>query len=342
MRGARVLLFVLLVGTGAVAYADEGPEITFLDGEAAREAIVDESMEPYFSLLQPMEMQAKTGSAVPGETLEEQRAVCRARFQEAVGAFTEPEQAAIRWYVGEYHELLRESYPLFTKTPWRFLKLKPPAEGGLPHTRGPCVVLPPGVVRMLVIAKSRAPDGALQGVGGVLLHEQLHVVQRSHPARMERFYRETWNFLRPETIERGAWLERHQVVNPDGVDTRWVYPFESDGETRWIQPNVILSRGEGPKKMPGDLQMVAIELEQTGTGFAVKQGDDGLPVFESLFFCKPYLAAFPGTYTSYHPNETMADVFVKLVVHDHVLEREPDAQPFLKRYRADFRRLFAD
>ena len=342
MRGARVLLFLLLVATGAAASADEGPDITFLAGDAAREAIVDESMEPYFSLLQPMEMQAKTGSALPGETLEEQRAACRKRYQAAVGAFSEPEQEAIRWYVGKYHEMLHETYPRFTKTPWRLVKLNPPVEGGLPHTRGTVIVLPPGIVRMLVIAKTRGPVGALPGIGGVLLHEQLHVVQRLHRERMEHFYREIWKYVHAERIERGAWLVRHQVINPDGVDARWVFELEDEGEKRWVLPDVMLTEGEGPKQFPGDLQMVVLELEKTEQGFVVKTDRKGVPVYESLRGCEHWQATFPGTSTSYHPNETMADLFVKLVVSDHVLMDGPDVRPVLKRYRSDFRRLLGD
>lgn len=342
MKHALPFLILLSLGGGTVASADDGPDVAFLDRKAGREAIADESAEPYFRLLHPMEMQAKTGSAVPGETLEAQQAVCRERYQDAVGEFTEQEQEAIRWYVERYHEMVAETYPRYAQTPWRFLKLSPPAEAGLPHTRGPCIVLPPVIVSILVAAKERKPDGALAREGVVLLHEQMHVVQRANRERVERFYRETWNLLRPDVIERCAWLEKHQVVNPDSVDTRWVFAFEDDGEQRWIQPEVILSMGEGPKGMPRDLRMVALELEKTARGFAVKTQAGGMPVYASLVGFEPYLEAFPGTHAPYHPNETMADLFTNVVVHDHVLGREPGARPELQRYRKEFRALLAE
>jgi len=192
------------------------------------------------------------------------------------------------------------------------------------------------------VAGKDREGGALTNIGSVLLHEQLHVVQRAHRERMERFYRETWKYVRAESIERGAWLDRHQVVNPDGVDARWVYLLEVGDKTRWVLPDLILNLGEGPKRMPRDLHLVVLDLEKREEGFAVKLDARGMPVFEPLSTCESWLDAFPGTPTSYHPNETMADLFVKLVVHDHVLGCEPDAKPMLERYRKEFRELLGN
>ena len=53
--------------------------ITFIEVEAGKAAIADNALDSYFGQLQPMEMSAKTGSPITGQTLDEQRAQCRKR-----------------------------------------------------------------------------------------------------------------------------------------------------------------------------------------------------------------------------------------------------------------------
>ena len=69
--------------------------VGFLTAKDAADAIVDESMEPYFSLLLPLEMHAKTGSSGPGANLAAQRDECRKRYRSAVLDFTDDEKAAM-------------------------------------------------------------------------------------------------------------------------------------------------------------------------------------------------------------------------------------------------------
>lgn len=70
--------------------------ITFMDIEAGKVAIIDDSLDPYFDRMQPMEMSAKTGSPITGQTLAEQRAQCRQRDQAGVQEFTDAEKEVIR------------------------------------------------------------------------------------------------------------------------------------------------------------------------------------------------------------------------------------------------------
>src|SRR5580693_449405 len=76
-------------------------ELTLSPPDQARAAIVDETAEPYFKRLQPIEMAAKTGAPVPGQNLAEQQDNCRKRYQDAVQDFTPAEKQAISWYVSK-------------------------------------------------------------------------------------------------------------------------------------------------------------------------------------------------------------------------------------------------
>src|SRR5271167_596158 len=126
------VLVPLLIPGGRAAAADQGPDVAFLTAEQGRSAIVDESVEPYFSLLQTREMSAKTGTPIDGDTLDAQRSSCRKRYQAAVSDFSAPEQAAVRRIVAGVHPYLQERYPVFAAEPWRFIKVARAIEGGMP------------------------------------------------------------------------------------------------------------------------------------------------------------------------------------------------------------------
>jgi len=66
MRTLHLALLMLVFA--CTAFAEQGPDVAFLTAEQAKTAIIDESVEPYFSLLQTQEMSAKTGSAIDGDT----------------------------------------------------------------------------------------------------------------------------------------------------------------------------------------------------------------------------------------------------------------------------------
>ena len=83
-----------VLATENIASNESAPalSVTFLDIEAGQAAIMDKSLDSYFGQLQPMEMPAKTGSPITGETLAEQRAQCRKRYHDQVRQFTDDEK----------------------------------------------------------------------------------------------------------------------------------------------------------------------------------------------------------------------------------------------------------
>ncbi|HXE53850.1 MAG TPA: hypothetical protein VN541_12585, partial [Tepidisphaeraceae bacterium] len=192
----------------------------FLGGDAARKAIVDESVEPYFSLLQPMDMTAKTGRPIVGSTIEQQRDECRGRYADAVREFTEEEKDGIRWYLDRIVPEAAKDFPRLARTPWSFIKVSGTIEGGLPHTRGQHIILPETLVAQLVRpTATRDPEWlALANFGEMLIHEQTHVIQRKRKAEFAKFYEQVWGFQHARSIETGDWLTVHQVLDPDGVD----------------------------------------------------------------------------------------------------------------------------
>jgi len=279
-------------------------------------------MEEYFSLLEPMEMTAKTGSPITGATVAEQRDECRRRYQAAVRVFTPDEQEALRWYVNRIVPLLADDYPLFARTPWSFVKVAPNVEGGLPHTRGPHIVLPEPAIQMLTEAKAKQDEWlAMIQFSELLLHEQCHVVQREHPDRFAAMYTQYWGFKHVAGVQGCPWLTRHQIVNPDGVDVNWIFPLGRDQDTRWIWPRAVLADVDDPARASfADVRIVAIELENVADGtYRVRTDSDRRPVMQKLETVSHYAQHFTPARNIEHPNEAAADLFARIVIAEKVL-----------------------
>lgn len=309
---ALLLLALPFAALAEPAPAAQAPRIALLDVAAGREAIVDDSAEPYFERLQPAEIQAKTGVVSKGK-LAPLRKAARGRYANAVQAFTPEEQEVLRWLVGELHPVMQRDYPLIGRTPWSFLKVAPELEGGFPHTRGGHIVLSTRDLGPAVALYAAGEKDELRmRMGSLLLHEQLHVVQRAHPELFAKLFTELWGFQRLKQPRLGAWLGPRNVVNPDGTDARWVYPVTENGGTRWVWPLVILKDVEATT-LSRNLRMVAVALKDTPGGFQVETGPDGTPRMEELGALPALTTRFPSRGDLYHPNEIASSFFATLV-----------------------------
>lgn len=305
------LWIVGLLSFPVILSAREEPRIEFLGIQEGRRAIVDETVEPYFSLLHPLEMSVKTGQPITGDTIESQREEAKRRYQNSVLEFTPQEQAAIRDCATRVHELLAEDFPRFTRQPWKFIKVASNIEGGLPHTRGDMIVISDRLVGIMLQTHTTSPENARAGFGPLLVHEQMHVVQRLHPGMFLPLYTEVWGFEKVDKIDLPDSIRRRIIVNPDGVDIGWVYPIrEGDQTVRTITPLLLFEEEATAPRMPRDFREVAVELVKTEAGYTAVDP----PVVRPLEGFPGYL---PGLHRHisgnlYHPNEAAADAFAKV------------------------------
>jgi hypothetical protein len=338
----------LIIATFAPPAAAETSGPVFLTSADARKAIVDESAEPYFNRLQPMEMAAKTGQPVSGNTLAEQRAETRRRYRQGVLSFSAAEKRALRWYVSSLQSELEDAYPGLAQSPWRFIKVKDHIEGGLPHTRGSHIILSEGLLSRMVGSMERAPEpAALFETGSVLVHELVHVHQRRQPRRYAEFYRTEWGFVKAERIKGNRWMRKHQVVNPDGTDLSWIFPIRNGKRVRWILPLVVFSEGAGPKRMPQDFRQIAIALQGANGHYRVAEARDGRPLMKPIREEAAYAHRFNGAFSLFHPNEIAADLLSRIFAFDHLLPREQNsegtrmaAEQLFGAARKQFKRLY--
>jgi hypothetical protein len=296
--------------------------VRFLSAKEAADAIVDESMEPYFSLLQPLEMHAKTGSPVPGANLAAQRDECRKRYREAVRDFTDHEKAALTQAAEGIRAALKEAYPFFASTPWSFVKIESTIEGGMPHTRGPHVVVPSKMAAAFAGLHLRREDVVKTRLAQTLIHELCHVLQRAHPGLFADLYGNVWSLIRAKGIPSDPWLDKVQIVNPDGPDVGWIYAAK-DG---FWQPLVVLKDGVEKPVMPRDFLFVGVAREKKGDAFPVRL-KDGKPETMPLKNVPGYMEAFPAN-AGFHPNETFAELFAAMAMKDHIADPGQPAADF--------------
>jgi hypothetical protein len=312
--------------------------ITLLTKDEAAAAIVEEKIEPYFKLMTPLEMAAKLRDELPGDTLDAKRDECRKRYAAAMKDFTDDEKAIVRVCIERVHPVLEKHYPLIARTPWSVIRKSDALEAGSHFTRESHVVLSEhALVRAAKLAAEGKQDAAVNALLPLLLHEQMHVLQRLNPKVFADLYTRAWGYEYAATIKPGAWLDQRQVVNPDGVDVNWVLPVKDEaGATKWMWPRIVLTKVEGVPVMFRDMQMILIELEKDAGGFRVKLADDGTPVSQPMTQSKPFLAAFPHG-NAYHPNEAAAAALPAVILGDLRPENEDQKAAERKAYEEKLR-----
>jgi len=317
-----VVLFLLFVGPAYGADTTKAPLVRCLPLEEARKAMADESHEPFFSVLEPREIAAMTGTVATGTTPAERRDEVRRRFVAAVVAFTPEEERALVEMTEHLRGLLEPRYPLMAQEPWQYVKFSPPLVGGFPHTRGPFIFLGSGFVERLVNEWKSTP-GKNKPLGRLttLVHEQMHVLERKYPERFKKLFVDVYGFrfgpIRPE-----PWIAARRISNPDAMRWEWVFPVKREGKEEFYAPQTMLRDGPEVPRMGADFQLVLVRVEPVGDGFrTVKK--DGRPIVARLSAIPEYAKALPLPAGMDHPNELTSYLFEAVLLAD-VAEQQAD------------------
>lgn len=321
------VVFIALAIVGHCRGADPAPPAAkprteFLEGVAARKAMADDS-DGYFGLMSPLDVAAKTGMPLDeGLTAEQRVAEAKRRHATAVLEWTADERAALDAYAARLDPVLREHYPRLAALPWRFVKVSAKLGSGLPHTRADCIVLADAVLARLAPAPQEPQDVTFRRAMSLLVHEQLHVLQRKDPHRFDDLYTRVWKFRRVEVIDGAEKLNDRVIINPDAPRNEWVYPVAGG---RWVWPLMVFREGTDLTNASlMRMQQAAAEVEEApGTKrFRLKGPEPELLPLEEF---EDYMKAFFPTAYSYHPNEASADLLATLVSYDSL--GEMDAVP---------------
>ncbi len=302
MRRALALLIALPVFAQVAAPPRTTVQVRFLaKAEAAKALVADD----YFGLLHTPELRAKTGLALAGMTAEQARSAGKAFYAASAQDFTPEEETALRTILDHAAPAIAAKMPLMARTPFSFIKAG--IEGGLPHTRGTCIVLSPRVVQSLTRI-AQMGDKAMNHAASLLIHEQTHVLEREHPELFAQLFTQVFGFRALASVPDSPWLAERRVVNPDGPGLGWAFPVPDNGRTRWIRPDLLIGELDHPR-MPQDFQPIAVDLIEKNGAFALEADAKGLPKFEPLDGVAAYRQAFPGVDENFHPNEIAAVLF---------------------------------
>jgi hypothetical protein len=289
-----------------------------LSGVAARDAFVADKSEPYFSVLQPREMSAKTEAPLVAGSLQNQRDSVRSTYFAAVVDCSPEDIKGLQGYISIIESAVKPLYPGLVALPWMFIKVKNNIEGGLPHTRGGAIVFSESLLKS--VSTSAKKQQWRLGYMNLLIHEQVHVIQRVKSKEFATLYEQQWGFQKVNSIKGAeSWLAANQVINPDAIDVLWIWPVPDNPRIIW--PRVIFA-GEGAMpSMPGDFLMVGLELVKSADGYSVVMDKNNVPRFQNLVDEVEYMEKFDGISSLYHPNEIAADYLADLVLWDCLVDK---------------------
>jgi hypothetical protein len=287
--------------------ADEAPVVRFATADEAAEAIAYGTDRAYIDALNRREMQARMPQLDTALDATAARAALRRFYASQVLPFDDAARDALRTLATALQPRLAQRAPWLARTPWSFLQISDRIEGGMPHTRGPWIVLPQGFVRLIVQFAHGAPaaSGFPRGTN-VVLHEQVHVLQRGAPTRFESLYADVFGFVRMDPVPHSAWLDEHVVTNPDAPVLDWVWPQDGTrGARRGVLPATVLP--ERPVSSLQQMTTVAVPAEERDGRWALPDGD-GQRTVVPLDRVPGYAARFPWTSENFHPNEIAAEL----------------------------------
>ncbi|MEM7231218.1 MAG: hypothetical protein AAF517_03535 [Planctomycetota bacterium] len=133
-------------------------------------------------------------------------------LKECVRPFTQAEQATMRKAIAEIAADHDKSWPLLTRFPWSFVKVKGGFCSSFSHTRGLHIFFAEPVVTRLMSNPQKLRE--------LLLHEKLHVLQRLYPRRFEKLA-EYYGFHSVLGASLPTELVAYEVPNPDASGTYW-------------------------------------------------------------------------------------------------------------------------
>ena len=285
------------------------PFINFLSQEKGRIAILDESLELYFSNLQEKEIYAFTGQKPPTNNIDSARAFAEEKFSSAVITFSNDEKACITYVIEEISKVLnRHDLHLVANHPWKFIKTEDWLCGGFAYTRGDYIILSQRHLNALTKKWSERMTETdqkelISSLGALLLHEQFHCLQRTHKSMFDQLY-ESWEFqkvsVQPEVV-----ITINQLSNPDAPIPEWA--FYKEGNYYWIR--TLIKESAIEPKMGIDFVDMVFLLGKNKDKFIVEKDINGKLITYDLSGFVDYQNKFPVKRGLDHPNEISAYMF---------------------------------
>jgi len=305
------------------------PRVEFLSKEIGSKAILDESFEPYFSQLQIREIATFVMEKVPTNDIDEAREFAKIKFSSAVIDFTENEKQCITFVVQKVNELLIENdIFLMANHPWRFIKIEDWLCGGYAHTRGTYIILSQRHIDHVIEGWSdhmttEEEETLIKRFGGLIVHEQMHSLQRTYGSRFNNLYSQYWNFINANVREEKS-IQIDQVSNPDAPIANWLIPNKEEKDSFfWVR--TLLRKGPEIPVMGKDFIDKVFFVQKSKNVFTVRKDSAGNPISTTMEDISFYKNSFPTNNGLDHPNEISAYMF-----SDYFTSLVSKTKPFAK------------
>ncbi len=264
----RRLFGFLLVGLlTATAYADK---VFFFDKASAKERILSEEKEAYFSKHQIVELAAYQGREVSDAPLDEQRAEYKKVVADYVGEFTDAEKQALESLIVAVDIELKAWVPMIAGLQWRLLKMDNRFCSGFPHTREDFIVVPTLLAELAVHVETEGSGQFADFLKEVLIHEKMHVAQRHYLEKFDSIYKELWGFDHIEPVCAHPSFEDRLAHNPDALD----YGYVTYLREQWYLPLVLYREGTSNPVMGKDFVSQLYLLQRDGDSAEIATVDN--------------------------------------------------------------------
>ena len=300
------------------------PRVDFLSKIQGENAILDETFEAYFSLLQEPEISAFISENVSNPNIETSRSYARSKFSSAVVDFTPDEKECINYVVNRVNTtLLDNNLETMANHPWRFIKIEDWLCGGFAHTRGTYIILSQKHIDHLSKTwnnnmTTEEEATLVKNFGALIVHEQLHSIQRTFKSKFTDLYTNYWNFTLAENIENDTSIQKIQVSNPDAPIAEWLIPSNSNTlNYYWVR--TLLKECSDIPVMGKDFTDKVFILNKYNDSYRLQRDSYGKPKELRLTDINFYTESFPVSRGIDHPNEISAymfsDYFVSLITN---------------------------
>ena len=285
------------------------PSIEFLSQEKGRVAILDESLELYFSNLQEKEIYAFTGQKPPTNNIDSARIFAKEKFSSAVITFSNDEKACITYVIDEISQVLNNhDLHIVANHPWKFIKTEDWLCGGFAYTRGDYIILSQRHLNALTEKWSEQMTETdqkelISSLGALLVHEQFHCLQRTHKKMFDKLY-ELWEFQKVN-VQPEPFITINQLSNPDAPIPEWA--FYKEGNYYWIR--TLIKESATEPKMGKDFVDMVFLLGKNKDKFIVEKDINGKLITYDLSGFVDYQNKFPVKRGLDHPNEISAYMF---------------------------------
>ena len=273
--------------------------------------MIDESFGKYITNFTVQEMKSRyciEGDENPESlNLSHSRLVeeCKLNYCRNILEFSEKEKQVIDKLIVDMISNLSMIYPYFPMYEWKFIKITDALEGGLPHTKLDCIILPQQDI--ISIMNYQQQDNNIRydilDFGGLLLHELVHIMQRYNPLLFNNLYEKIWPFRKAKIIGNLT-KNPNQRLNPDAMDNSWVY---KESGKYYLPISELSEKTNYNMKYP---ESFAIPLKKINN--RVFKAESGKIKLETL---QDYYKEFCNIQQNYHPNEISAVLISKICIY---------------------------